>query len=216
MGYEAQQQIPFPIDQIQYSYQELSDTPEGDKEVLLVAIKKDVLDNLNSQVESNGLKTKAVDCSITSLYNAYRANHPEETEPVMILDIGAKTTDILFSENGRFFTRSVTAAGAFITNAVSREFKMSYRDAEQFKVTKGMVSLGNGHTDNMEADEASLATCIRNAMNRLCPRCSAPSRTTAPSTTATRPPRCTSAAAARACPTWWNSCRPRSTCPWST
>ena len=168
VGYEAQQQIPFPIDQIQYSYQELSDTPEGDKEVLLVAIKKDVLDNLNSQVESNGLKTKAVDCSITSLYNAYRANHPEETEPVMILDIGAKTTDILFSENGRFFTRSVTAAGAFITNAVSREFKMSYRDAEQFKVTKGMVSLGNGHTDNMEADEASLATCIRNAMNRLC------------------------------------------------
>ena len=168
VGYEAQQQIPFPIDQIQYSYQELSDTPEGDKEVLLVAIKKDVLDNLNGQVESNGLKTKAVDCSITSLYNAYRANHPEETDPVMILDIGAKTTDILFSENGRFFTRSVTAAGAFITNAVSREFKMSYRDAEQFKVAKGVVSLGNGHTDSMEPDEAALATCIRNAMSRLC------------------------------------------------
>ena len=168
VGYEAQQQIPFPIDQIQYSYQELSDTPEGDKEVLLVAIKKDVLDNLNGQVEGNGLKTKAVDCSITSLYNAYRANHPEETDPVMILDIGAKTTDILFSENGRFFTRSVTAAGAFITNAVSREFKMSYRDAEQFKVAKGVVSLGNGHTDSMEPDEAALATCIRNAMSRLC------------------------------------------------
>ena len=166
--YEAQQQIPFPIDQIQYSFKELSDTPEGDKEVLLVAIKKDVLDNLNSQVEGNGLKTKAVDCSITSLYNAYRANHPEETDPVMILDIGAKNTDILFSENGRFFTRSVTAAGAFITNAVSREFKMSYRDAEQFKIAKGAVSLGNGHTDSMEADEAALATCIRNAMNRLC------------------------------------------------
>lgn len=66
VGYEAQQQIPFPIDQIQYSYQQLSDTPEGDKEVLLVAIKKEVLDSLNSEVEGNGLKTKAVDCSITS------------------------------------------------------------------------------------------------------------------------------------------------------
>ena len=168
VGYEAQQQIPFPIDQIQYSYQELSDSPEGDKEVLLVAIKKEVLDGLNSQVEENGLKTKAVDCSITSLYNAYRANHPEETEPVMILDIGAKTTDILFADNGRFFTRSVTAAGAFVTNAVSREFKIGFREAEQLKVSKGMVSLGNGHTDNMEQQEAALATCIRTAMSRLC------------------------------------------------
>ena len=168
VGYEAQQQIPFPIDQIQYSYQPLSDTPEGDKEVLLVAIKKEVLDSLNSQVEDNGLKTKAVDCSITSLYNAYRANHPEETEPVMILDIGAKTTDILFADNGRFFTRSVTAAGSFITNAVSREFKIGFREAEQLKVASGAVSLGNGHTDSMDEQTAALATCIRTAMGRLC------------------------------------------------
>ncbi len=167
VGYEAQQQIPFPIDQIQYSYQQLSDTPEGDKEVLLVAIKKEVLDTLNSEVEGNGLKTKAVDCSITSLYNAYRANHPEENEPVMILDIGAKTTDIIFADNGRFFTRSVTAAGSFVTNAVSREFKIGFREAEQLKVAKGAVSLGNGHTDSMEEQEAALATCIRTAMSRL-------------------------------------------------
>lgn len=167
VGYEAQQQIPFPIDQIQYSYQQLSDTPEGDKEVLLVAIKKEVLDTLNSEVEGNGLKTKAVDCSITSLYNAYRANHPEEKEPVMILDIGAKTTDIIFADNGRFFTRSVTAAGSFVTNAVSREFKIGFREAEQLKVAKGAVSLGNGHTDSMEEQEAALATCIRTAMSRL-------------------------------------------------
>lgn len=167
VGYEAQQQIPFPIDQIQYSYQQLSDTPEGDKEVLLVAIKKEVLDSLNSEVEGNGLKTKAVDCSITSLYNAYRANHPEENEPVMILDIGAKTTDIIFADNGRFFTRSVTAAGSFVTNAVSREFKIGFREAEQLKVAKGAVSLGNGHTDSMEEQEAALATCIRTAMSRL-------------------------------------------------
>ena len=167
VGYEAQQQIPFPIDQIQYSYQQLSDTPEGDKEVLLVAIKKEVLDSLNSEVEGNGLKTKAVDCSITSLYNAYRANHPEEKEPVMILDIGAKTTDIIFADNGRFFTRSVTAAGSFVTNAVSREFKIGFREAEQLKVAKGAVSLGNGHTDSMEEQEAALATCIRTAMSRL-------------------------------------------------
>lgn len=167
VGFEAQQQIPFPLDDIIYAYQPLSDTPEGDKEVLLVAVKKDVLDGLHGQVESNGLKTKVVDCSITSLYNVFRANYPEETEPVMLLDIGAKTTDIIFSEGDRFFTRSVTAAGSFVTNAIARDMKLSFCQAEKLKLEKGVVSLGNGHTDSMDAETAALATCIRTAMTRL-------------------------------------------------
>ncbi|MCQ2364417.1 MAG: type IV pilus assembly protein PilM [Akkermansia sp.] len=167
VGMEAQQHIPFPLEDIQYSYQELPGSSEVEREVLLVAIKKDVLDSLNEQVESNGLRTRSVDCSITSLYNAFRASYPEENEPVMILDIGAKTTDIIFSDSGRFFTRSVTAAGSFITNQVAREFGMSFRDAEQFKVASGAVSLGNGHTDSMGEQEAALATVIRTAMGRL-------------------------------------------------
>lgn len=168
VGYEAQQHIPFPIEDIVYSYQELSSAEDsGEREVLLVAIKKDVLDNLNTQVESNGLSTTSVDCSITSLYNAYRVSYPGDTQSVVILDIGAKTTDIIFSDNGRFFTRSVTAAGSFITNSVAREFGLSFREAEKLKVERGQVSLGNGHTDAMSAEDASLATVIRTSMGRL-------------------------------------------------
>lgn len=167
VGFEAQQHIPFPLEDIVYSYQELADRGEGEREVLLVAIKKDILDDLNTQVENNSLRTRSVDCSITSLYNAFRISYSEETEPVMLLDIGAKTTDIIFAEAGRFFTRSVTAAGSFITNSIAREFGMNYRDAEKFKVEQGVVSLGNGHTDGMGEQEAALAACIRNAMGRL-------------------------------------------------
>ena len=166
VGFEAQQHIPFPLEDIIYSYQELADREEGEREVLLVAIKKDVLDNLNSQVEAGPLKTRSVDCSITSLYNAFRANYDED-EPVMLLDIGAKTTDIIFAEDGRFFTRSVTAAGAFITNSIAREFNLSFREAEQLKIEDGVVSLGNGYTDGMGEQEAALATTIRTAMTRL-------------------------------------------------
>lgn len=167
VGYEAQQHIPFPLEDIVYSYQELADRGEGEREVLLVAIKKDVLDNLNGQVESNGLKTRSVDCSITSLYNAFRVSYPEEEAPVMLLDIGAKTTDIIFAEAGRFFTRSVTAAGTFVTNSIAREFNLSFRDAEKLKIEHGVVALGNGHTDSMDPQQAALATAIRNAMGRL-------------------------------------------------
>ncbi len=166
VGYEAQQHIPFPLEDIIYSYQELADRGEGEREVLLVAIKKDVLDNLNTQVEASSLRTRSVDCAITSLYNAFRANYDED-EPVMLLDIGAKTTDIIFAEEDRFFTRSVTAAGAFITNSIAREFNLSFRDAEQRKIEDGVVSLGNGYTDAMSEEDAALATVIRTAMSRL-------------------------------------------------
>lgn len=167
VGYEAQQHIPFPLEDITYSYQTLKSSDDGELEVLLVAIKKDELDDLNGQVEANGLKTRSVDCSITSLYNAFRASYPEEEESVMLLDIGAKTTDIIFAEAGRFFTRSVTAAGSFITNSISREFNVSFKEAEQMKIEQGAVSLGNGHTDTMPEDQAALASVIRNAMTRL-------------------------------------------------
>lgn len=167
VGFEAQQHIPFPLDDIVYDYQELADRGEGEREVLLVAIKKDVLDNLNTQVEGSSLKTRSVDCAITSLYNAFRAGYGEEDEPVMLLDIGAKTTDIIFAEEGRFFTRSVTAAGAFITNSIAREFNLSFREAEKLKIENGVVSLGNGYTDSMSEEDAALATTIRTAMGRL-------------------------------------------------
>lgn len=168
VGYEAQQHIPFPIEDIIYAYQPLPEREEGEQEILLVAIKKDVLNSLNDQVEDNGLRTIGVDCSISSLYNAYRLSYPEdETESVVLLDIGAKTTDIIFSENGRFFTRSVTAAGAYITNNIAREFNLGFKEAEKLKIESGMVSLGNGFTDNMTEQEAALSTSIRTAMSRL-------------------------------------------------
>ena len=166
VGFEAAQHIPFPLEDIIYSYEVLGER-DGETEVLLVAIKKEILDELYSQVGNSGLRTKSVDCSTTALYNAFRVSYPEETEPVMILDIGAKTTEIVFSEMDRFFTRSVTAAGALVTNAIAREFNLGFREAEAMKLQSGVISLGNGHTDTMSEQEAALATTIRTAMTRM-------------------------------------------------
>ncbi len=167
VGYEAQQNIPFPLDEMVYSYQLLGETEDGEREVLLVAMKKEVLDELHEQVNESGLRPQGVDCSVTSLYNVYRASYPAEVECTMILDIGAKTTDIIFTEAGNFFTRSVTTAGGFVTSSISRELQMGYREAEELKVSQGLISMGNGHTDDMSPEQANLATIIRTAMTRM-------------------------------------------------
>lgn len=167
VGYEAQQQIPFPMEEIIWDYQPLSDGEVGDREILLVAVKKEHLDNLNEQVVANGLQTKSVDCSITALYNAYKHSCPMEHVPVMILDIGAKTTDIIFCDQNKFYTRSATVAGAYVTNSISREMHVPFKDAESLKIERGMISMMNGHTDGMSEQDAALSTIIRTAMSRL-------------------------------------------------
>lgn len=167
VAFEAQQQIPFPMDEIIWDYQLLSDGYIGDREVLLVAVKKEHLDNLNGQVAANGLQTKSVDCSITALFNAYKHSCPMEHVPVMILDIGAKTTDIIFCAQNRFYTRSATVAGAYVTNAISRELHVTFKDAEKLKIRRGVISMTGGHTDSMSEQDAALATVIRTAMSRL-------------------------------------------------
>ncbi len=167
VGFEAQQHIPFPLDEMVYSYQLLGETEDGQREVLLVAMKKEVLDELHEQVDKSGLKPEGVDCSLTSLYNVYRASYPLEAECTMIVDIGAKTTDIIFAESGNFFTRSITTAGGFVTSAIAREMQLGYREAEELKISQGLIAMGNGHTDGMSPEQASLATIIRNAMTRM-------------------------------------------------
>lgn len=108
-----------------------------------------------------------MDCTQTSLYNAYVDSYPEEKEPVMLIDIGAKSTDLIYSEQGRFFTRSISAGGIFVTSAIAREFNLSFVEAERLKITSGLVSMSNGQTEGLDPATANLATIIRTAMTRL-------------------------------------------------
>ena len=108
-----------------------------------------------------------MDCALTSLYNAYVDSYPDEKEPVMLIDIGAKSTDLIYSEQGRFFTRSISAGGIFVTSAIAREFNVPFMEAERLKTTSGLVSMSNGQTEGLDPATANLATVIRTAMTRL-------------------------------------------------
>ena len=166
LKFEAQQHVPFPIDEVVWDYHLLSSSG-GEQEAVLVAMKADSLNSLNDEILSSGLVTGNVDCSLTALFNAYRDSYPQEDAPVMLIDIGAKSTDLIYTESGRFFTRIISAGGIFITSAIARDFSTSFDEAEKAKISNGMVSMTNGQTEGMDSNKAALATSIRNAMTRL-------------------------------------------------
>jgi type IV pilus assembly protein PilM len=164
--FEAQQHVPFPIDEVVWDWQ-LLDSSGPEKEVALVAIKAEALTEINETVSEAGLGTKEVDAAPMALYNAFRYNYPDVQESVLLMDIGAKATNLVYIEGNRLFTRSIAVGAASITTAIAKEYNVSFAEAETQKVTNGVVSLGGSHTDQLDEASAQLATVIRNALNRL-------------------------------------------------
>lgn len=163
--YEAQQHVPFPLPEVVWDY-ELIDTG-SEKECVIVAIKADALNEVNSAVNDSGLSTAEVDVSPMALYNAFRASYGQLDEPVLLIDIGARTSNLLYIEGTRFFTRSVTVGGSSISAAIAKEYNIGFLEAEHQKISNGLVALGGGHTEQLEEGVAALAMSIRNALSRL-------------------------------------------------
>jgi len=163
--FEAQQHVPFPINEVVWDYQLLEGGEE--KEVALVAIKSDALDEVNDAVNEAGVGTAEIDAAPMALYNAMRRAVADLSEPTLLIDIGAKTTNLLYVEGSKFFTRSVAIGGVSLTTAISKEYGISFADAEAQKVTNGLVALGGGHTEQLEESVAALAMTLRNALSRL-------------------------------------------------
>lgn len=163
--FEAQQHVPFPLNEVVWDYELIEGAT--DKEVVIVAIKSDALDEINSAVNDSGLGTAEVDVAPMALYNAFRSTYGNPEEPILIIDIGAKTSNLLYIEGRRFFTRSIAIGGAAITAAIAKEYNIPFLEAEHQKVANGLVALGGGHTEQMDEAVAALAMVIRNALSRL-------------------------------------------------
>ena len=142
ISFEAQQNVPFPIDQVIWDYQLVGGGMGEQIQVVIAAIKRDLLDEINSAVEETGLRTSIVGVASMALYNAFCYNYTDLNGCSMLVDIGARTTNVLFIESGRIFLRSVPLGGSTITAAIAREFNESFAAAEARRKRDGFVALG--------------------------------------------------------------------------
>jgi len=165
--YEAQQNVPFPIDEVIWDYQIVGNSPQNELEVVLLAIKSDIIEDLNDGVESADLRTETVDVAPMALCNAVRFNEGDIEGCTMVVDIGARTTNLLFLEKTRVFSRSIPIAGNAITQSIAAEFSIPFLDAEQLKRSKGFVALGGAYAEPEDEQQARVSKIIRNVMTRL-------------------------------------------------
>src|SRR6478672_8277852 len=167
IAFEAQQNVPFPIDEVVWDYQLVGGGADEHLQVVLVAIKSDLLEGINAAVEAAGLRPIVIGVANMALYNAFRYNYSDVTDSSLVVDIGARTTNLLFIEPGKIFSRSVPIGGSSITTALAREFNEPFAAAETRKRESGFVSLGGSYADPADVDIARMSKIIRSTMTRL-------------------------------------------------
>ena len=165
--YEAQQNVPFPLAEVVWDYQILGSAPGGELEVLLVAIKSDVVEGLFRVAAKAKLKLNLCDASPAALCNAFRYNYGDLEDCTMLLDIGAKTSNLLFFEKGKVFSRSINLGANAITQDFANEAKLKFDDAEKIKIAEGFVSLGGAYEEPENPHQAAISKIARQFMTKL-------------------------------------------------
>jgi type IV pilus assembly protein PilM len=167
--FEAQQNVPFPIDEVTWDYQMMPARTAGsnEAEAVIVAIKKEVIEAEVEAVERVGVKVKQVDVAPFALLNAFRYSELQTNECTLIIDMGARSTNLVFVEKNSFWIRNVPIAGNQISQSICNEMQEPFLAAETLKKGKGFVSLGGVYADPDDADAARISKLIRSTMTRL-------------------------------------------------
>jgi type IV pilus assembly protein PilM len=133
--WEAEQYIPFSIDDVNVDFQKLgAGAAQGQADVLLVAVKKDKINDYVNLVKEAGLEPVVMDVDAFALANMYELNYDVEVGTTALLNIGASVMNINILKDGTsIFTRDITVGGNRYTEALQRDFGLTYEDAEKVK-----------------------------------------------------------------------------------
>ncbi len=164
----AEQYIPFDINEVNYDFHVLNpmdqaDDGEPQMSILLVAAKKDKVNELTELVKSAGLIPVVMDVDAFAIENMYAINYPEQTEEVIALvNIGASVMNVnILKAGSSMFTRDIPIGGNRYTEAIQREMGMTYDDAEAAKKGKRGSSADPGAVATVvEGVNAELASEI--------------------------------------------------------
>ncbi len=149
--WEAEQYIPFDVKDVNIDTQILTPAADaaGQMDVLLVAAKKDMINDYTSVCAEAGLLAAVVDVDAFAVQNAFETSYdlaPGET--VVLINVGASVSNINILAGGTTtFTRDVTLGGNTFTEEIQKQLNISYDEAEALKVG------GQGETDAVVPQE---------------------------------------------------------------
>ncbi len=175
--FEAKQTVPYSMDEIIWDYQLIQhalpqvtefDDPAFEYEALFVAVKKDIVSSYTDVILESGKNILSVNISPIAMTNAFQSCGQHDVNACeMILNIGGQSSVLVINEGGRVFVRSIPIAGNAITQQISKEFGITFDEAEDLKRKHGFVALGGAYEEPESEVAATISKIARNVMTRL-------------------------------------------------
>jgi type IV pilus assembly protein PilM len=131
--FEAIQQIPFPLDQVEWSYQLFRQADSPDVEVGIFAMRKELVNQQIKYFTDLDMNVQVVQMSPLAVYNAMYYDNRLADGTTMILDLGAENADLIIAEGESVWLRSVPIGGNNFTEALVKAFKLNFAKAEELK-----------------------------------------------------------------------------------
>jgi len=135
--WEAEQYIPFDINEVNIDHQILRESGvDGQMDVLLVAAKKDLIDDYVSVITESGLTLLVMDVDAFAVGNMYQHNYePSDETTVALLDLGASVINMnVMNGSVPVFTRDITSGGNQYTEEIQKTLGITFEEAERIKV----------------------------------------------------------------------------------
>ena len=161
----AEQYIPFDINEVNIDFHVLpsdgSEDQQGEMPVILVAAKKDKINELTELVKAAGLIPMVMDVDAFAVENMHAINYPMgQEETTALVNLGASVMNVnIIRAGSSLFTRDIPLGGNRYTEAIQREIGLSFEEAEESKKKeRGVDSDGmslNGVMDSVNAEVAS-------------------------------------------------------------
>ncbi len=132
LAFEAQQNIPYPLHEVVWDSQVVGD--DGvETEVLFIACKSNTINNFCAEVSQAGFSAKTINAATILDYNAIQFASPEQGEDVLLINIGARSTNLLFQNADGFFVRNIQLGGNSLTQNIADSLGKTFIQAEDIK-----------------------------------------------------------------------------------
>jgi type IV pilus assembly protein PilM len=163
LAFEASQHIPYPLAEVVWDHVVMAD--DGfDLDVMFAAAKFDALQSLCAAADAAGLAPERATPGSLALRAAFRYSYPEAPASALVINIGARSTHLLFLDGERFYIRTFPLAGNVVTAALAEELRIDFAAAETLKIS---VLTGRSELPENSPARAAVHRAAAGFMGRL-------------------------------------------------
>ncbi len=166
--FEAAQQIPFDINDVQWDWQLMTEAAGPEAKVGIFAVKSEIVVSELEHFSRENIQVKYVQMAPMALYNYLLYDRPDliksDNQATVILNIGAENTDLVVCTKSSVWQRCVPMGGNSFTKAIVDAFKLNFEKAEKLKRTAAMSKYARQILQAMKPVFADLASEIQRSL----------------------------------------------------